>query len=434
MSDSEPRATGAGPASTSDELGGGGFDSPPPAGKSVVSDGSSRGRRKLSGLGVSFIMAGVIILGLRIWLVQAGILYGSSPVTQVDVAVGALLVIGVACISLKRQKSREASALEGATSGEGGWTNWASGATALAGAGALVVSLLNIVQPLSPPGLATRACPGARVKSVPYIGITAVADGVNSRQGPARSYLPDGRYPGGCSLGFSAYCLGDQIGDTGGTSTEVWVTSRWLLIAKQTSKYAKKAAQFLSGEKRAPQFISDAFVYPETSYSSLRQGDPKQCPGGYPYPAKATLQPFDARADIFTATAHYAANMGFAVWVPPQQGFLNGNSYLQLSSLSLQPSENPGQTTSSGTKAVRWDYTDTLITELQSPAASDGRSTGNVVIMAIPCLAPNIPARTGTAAISGYRLSARKPPLATSNVPQGLDLNRLARAACEAAT
>jgi hypothetical protein len=214
----------------------------------------------------------------------------------------------------------------------------------------------------------------------------------------------------------------------------MWVTSRWLLVAKQSSKFAITAANFLSGEKRDPQFVSDAFVFPETSYNLLPRGDSKQCTGNYPYPAKVALRPFNARTGTFTAVARYATNIGMAVWVPPRQGFIDGNSYLQIFSPSLPPSDNPGQTTPSGSKSVTWDYTDTLVSELQPSVNSDSGSPGNVVIMAIPCIAPNIPAQTNTAAVSGYRLSGTNPPLATSDIPQGLDINHLALAACEAAS
>ena len=448
----EPPVAGPAPENRDN---GASYGQPPSLSETPTDGKSDHGRSGRFKLGVTLIVVGLVILGIRAWWVEIGILYGSSPVTQVDVAIGALIVIGTACIAAGRrtsagkvrnrrgsqtrrtEDSAEASAPEGAGSVESPgtqWTYWASGAAALAGAGALVVSVLNLSQPLNPPGLAMPACPGARVNNVPFVGITAVADGVNSRLGPARSYLPNGRYPGSCSIGFSAYCIGDPIGDTGGTNAEMWVTSRWLLVAKQSNKYAIWAAHLLSGEKRDPAFISDAFIIPETSYDLLPQGDAKQCPGSFPYPAKADLQPFNSRSGTLTAIAQYATNMGFAVWVPPGQGFTDGDSYLQLFSPTLPPSGNPGQTTPSGSKSVSWDYADTLLAELRPHGSSGGHSLGHVVIMAIPCLAPNIPALTNTAAISGYQLSSTNFPIKTSDIPQGADYNQLARAACEAAT
>jgi hypothetical protein len=443
------------PAPGSEKRGNGASGQSLSTGESHTGGRSNDGHSRLFGLGVTLIIAGVVILGARVWWVEIGILYGASSVTQIDVVVGALIVIGTACIAAgrrtsarkarggRRTKAREKENNGKANAPESGsnvesvgkqWTNWASGAAALAGAGALVVSLLNLIQPLNPPGLAMPACPGARVNNVPFVGITAAVGGVNSRQGPARSYLPDGRYPDGCSIGFSAYCLGDPIGESGGTGAETWVTSRWLLVAKQSSKLAIFAARILSGEKQEPAFVSDAFIFPETSYDLLPRGGPKQCPENFPYPAKADLQPFDAHAGTFTAVARYATNMGFAVWVPPGQGFMDGNSYSQIVSSSPSAFNNPGQTTASGAKSVIWDYADTLLAQLRPRGSSGNHSFGHVVIMAIPCLAPSIPASTSTAAISGYKLSSKKSPIKASNIPQGADYDQLARAACEAAT
>ena len=313
------------------------------------------------------------------------------------------------------------------------WANWASGATALVAAGALVVALLNLVQPLNPSRLAMPACPGARDLSVPYVGITAGLDGDNGREGPALSYLPDGRFPTGCSIGFSVYCLGDPIGETGGTTAETWVTSRWLLVAKQPPGWRSRVAHVLSSENPEPQFISDAFITPETSYDKLPLGTTGQCPGTFPYPSKTDLGSFNVHSGTFTAIAHYATNMGFAVWVPPRQGFIDGEAYQQLVTLTLPPTDNPGESTADGRKSVSWDYKDTLVSQLK-PSGGGRASLGHVVIMAIPCLAVNIPANTDTAAIVTYQLSKARPPVISSDMPKGLDISRLARAACEASS
>jgi hypothetical protein len=276
------------------------------------------------------------------------------------------------------------------------------------------------------------ACPGARDTNVKYVGIATGVDGVNSRQGPALSYLPNGRFPQGCSIGFSVYCLGDPIGEAGGTTAEIWVTSRWLLIAKQTNRFLSVLAHFLSGENRASQFITDAFITPETSYENLPLGTASQCPRGFPYPGKTILYSFDAHASTFTAVAPHATNMGFAIWVPPRQGFLDSDTYKQLPSLSSSPLDNPGKAAADGSKSVKWNYKDTLLAQLKPSARNATPLFGHVVIMAIACLAVNIPARTSTAALAVYQLSKTRPPLLSTKFPEGLDMNRLARAACEA--
>src|SRR5262249_11785012 len=161
------------------------------------------------------------------------------------------------------------------------------------------------------------------------------------------------------------------------------VTSRWLLVAKQPRGWRSAAARVLSGENSQPQFISDAFVTPETPYGKLPLGKPSQCPGTFPYPSKAKLQPFDQKDSLFTAQANYATDIGFAMWVPPHQGFINGNSYLQLFTLGAGPANNPGETGAAGNKTAEWSYKQTLLPLLH------GQAPGRVVIMAIPCLADN---------------------------------------------
>lgn len=419
-----------------------GTQPPHPPGRAATigsADSSGTERKGFLVFGWISVGLGIIVLVARILLVRIGVLYGTSPVSQVNAIAGALVVIGFVLISSrnagkkgKRRNRGTEDSVEGGDNTGQGWAAWASGATALVAAGALVVSLTNLVEPLNPPNLAMSACPGARDKNVKYVGIATGVDGVNSRQGPALSYLPDGRFPQGCSIGFSAYCLGDPIGETGGTSAEIWVTSRWLLIAKHTDRFFGTLAHFLSGENPESQFITDAFITPETSYDDLPFGSSSQCRGGFPYPGKANLSTFNARASTFTAVALHATNMGFAVWVPSKQGFQGSDTYSQLPSLSSSPTNNPGKTAADGSKSVKWDYQDTLLPQLKHSAANTSSSLGNVVIMAVACLAVNIPARTSTAALAVYQLSKTRPPLIRTNFPKGLNESRLARAACEA--
>lgn len=385
-------------------------------------------------IGAVVVLLGVATLVARILFVRWGILYGTAAVSHVDAIVGALVVIGLALIAWG-WSGRKSQQVAGPDASPGvRWTDWASGVTALAGTAALVISLTNLLQPLTPPRLATVACPGARVNSVPYVGITASSDGDNSREGPARSYLPDGRFAGNCSVGFDVYCLGDPIPDsTGTTSDEAWVTSRWLRVAKQPGGWRSAMARLLSGENPQPQFISDALVIPESPYDQLPLGTSRQCPGTFPYPGQTHLQPFNAQADTFTADATHATNMGFAVWVPPGQGFLNGDAYLQIFTTGAGQPNNPGETLPNGTKSVEWSYKGSLQAQLEHAEGSTG-SAGHVVVMAIACLADNIPAKAGTAAIAGYRLGPTGPPVSSSVIPHGMDKNRLARAACEAST
>jgi hypothetical protein len=384
--------------------------------------------------GIICVLAGLATLLARILFVRWGILYGAAAVSHVDAIVAALIVIGLALIAWGRSGRKTTQTTSTDPDSGSQWTNWATGITALAATAALVVSLMNLFDPLTPPRLATSACPGARVNNVPYVGITAGPDGVNSRQGPSRSYLPNGRFAGNCSVGFDVYCLGDPIEDvTGTTSDEFWMTSRWLRVAKQPPGWRSTMARILSGENPQPQFMSDAFITPESPYDQLPIGNARQCPGNFPYPGQTHLQPFNAQADTLTASADHAVNMGFAVWVPPRQGFINSDAYLQIFTSGAGQPNNPGEAAPDGTKSVEWTYGSSLQSQLH-PAANQPGTSGHVVILAVACLADNIPAKTSTAAIAGYKLSQAGPPLSSSVIPSGMDKNRLARAACEAST
>jgi hypothetical protein len=376
-----------------------------------------------------FLSAATLALVARILFLRWGILYGASPVSHIDAMIGAVFAVGIAFAALgwKGRRDTQLQASEGSPSQR--WTDWVSGITALIGAATLVISLMNLLEPLNPPTLAKSACPGARDSNVPYVGITSGVDGDNSREGPARAYPANGRFPADCSVGFSVYCLGDPISDeTGSTPDETWVTSRWLVVAKQPDGWRSAAARVLSGENSQPQFVSDAFVIPETSYSRLPLGRPSQCPGTVPYPSKVRLLPFDPTDGVFTAEANYAANIGFAVWVPPHQGFINGNSYLQIFTQGTGPTNNPGETDSAGVKTAEWSYKQTLLPLLQNAAS------GQVIIMAVPCLADNVPARTSTAALSAYTISPHARPARSASIPGGFNPTQMARAACEAHT
>jgi hypothetical protein len=206
----------------------------------------------------------------------------------------------------------------------------------------------------------------------------------------------------------------------------------WLLIAKQTDRFLSVLAHFLSGENRTSQFITDAFITPETSYENLPLGTASQMPRGisvswqyYSIFIRCSRQHLHGRR-----ASRY--QHGFCYLGAPGQGFLDSDTYAQLPSLSSSPLDNPGKAAADGSKSVKWNYKDTLLAQLKPSARNATPLLGHVVIMAIACLAVNIPARTGTAAMAVYQLSKMHPPLFSTKFPEGLDMNRLARAACEA--
>lgn len=143
----------------------------------------------------------------------------------------------------------------------------------------------------------------------------------------------------------------------------------------------------------------------------------------------------DTPIQRFTAQADNAPNMGFAIWIPPGEPFIATDKYEQIYNPHGKPSDNPGQADASGSKSVTWPYQLVTAKELRT-SSTDQVTTGRVVILAIACLADNVPASTDTAATVVYRLpGVGSPQLLNEPPPSGLNANRLARlarTACQA--
>lgn len=392
-------------------------------------------RRKLLALAVLFLAAGLVGLVGRICLVREGILYGAPQVSRVDGIVAGLAGIGLAFLSafLVRQLGGAGGSGGGTFAQSRSFVDQVAVITALAGVVTLIVSGTNLFVPLERSGVAVHACPGARTRNAAYVGITAGPDGNNSRTGPARYYPADGRFPKDCALGFSAYCLGEPIADSAGsiTGVQTWLTSRWLLLAKQPSGWKSFLAKHLSGEIAEPQFVSDANVVPGTNYEGLPRADDTVCSAAYQAPSPATLGAFDSAQQTFTARSVHAVNMGFAVWVPPDQGFQNANSYLQIFSPGFDAGHNPGMTRPDGSKTVSWAYHHPLLDRLAAGRAGGPHAKAEVVVMAIPCLSDNLPADPDTAAVAGYEIATHPDPVRVRRPHPGYDPAILANAACQ---
>lgn len=381
--------------------------------------------------GILVALVGAASLGLRIHLVNLGVLYGSASVARVDGITAGVFGFGMALIAFAL--SRRARSKQPTSPAARSFNDRVAALTAIASVIAVIVSTVNLFVPVELPSRAKPACPGAQDRAAPYTGITAGPSGNNSRSGPARSFPPNGRFPTDCSIGFSGYCLGDPIVDSSGTISDhqVWVTSRWLIVAKQPGGWRATAAHILSGENSEPQYITDANITPETNFAQLPEAPASQCRGGNQDPGKATLQPFDTSMQTFTAQADHAANMGFAVWVPRTGPFIDPNSYYPMFNDSKDAADNPGATDAGGTKTVAWTYHEQLLANIpQSASATPGPAV--VVVMAIPCLADNVPAKTNTAAIAAYDIGSASEPSQVNQVPTGFDRQRLANAACQA--
>ncbi|MFD2080437.1 hypothetical protein [Actinopolymorpha cephalotaxi] len=381
----------------------------------------------------------------RILLVNTGILYGAAAVRRVDVVVVVIALLSALPWALDHVRK----GLHRAASPAGMQTNRPDDAGPVELAGALatagsavaavvigvataLITIMNFFSPVEPVGITRPACAGARTNHVAYVGLTMGLVGNNSRQGPATFYAANGRFARDCTVGFSAYCLGEPVGDSLGTTVhQRWVTNRWLLVAKQPPGWRSTLARWLSGERSMPQFVSDAYVTPITPYESLRRAPSSTCSKSYKLPGKAKLQTFDPNAQSFTARADHAVNMGFAVWVPPGQGFVDADSYHQIYKAEFKATQNPGATSADGAKTVDWAYHESLLKNLRSRRP---HAPARVVVMAIPCISDNLQADVKTAAIATYDIaSGPQPKLLKTNVG-GYKPDLLAHAACQANT
>jgi hypothetical protein len=373
-------------------------------------------------------LATIGLLALRGYLVSTGVLYGESAVTEANVVVASVAALSVSLWLFHRTGSSESAdekkgPVEATTSLFAIVTGFASAVT-------LIISGLNLVVPAEAPNLAKPACPGVRDRAADYVGITGGDTGVNSHSGPNQSYEENGRFPTGCSIAFSTYCIGEPIVDsTGKNSYQVWTTSRWLLIAKQHGGIRSWLADHLSGENPSKQLISDAFVTPETPYSGERH-DASMCGDESPEPEKAKLAPLAGSrlksSVTLTATAKHAANMGFGIWIPPGEGFTESNSYDQIynTGTNMTTDDNPGMTAEDGSKKTTWQYGSTLA----------GAAHAEVVVMAVPCIADNFPASEKLGATATYDVGGAGRPTLVRSTPSGLDRTKLTLAACRANT
>jgi len=375
----------------------------------------------------------------RIYLVQVGVLYGTSAVSRVDGIVAGAVGFGLAGLAAGRalKHAKQQSQAQHSSNDEKppAIADRVATLTAIASVIAVVVSVINLFSPVDLVGQTKPTCSGAHTQNTAYVGITTGPDGNNSRGGPARSFPANGRFARDCSIGFSAYCPGDPIKDMAGTNEhQVWLTSRWLLVAKQPAGWKSWLARRLSGEKSDVQFVADANVAPATKYEGLGEAPHELCKANYLPPGKAVLAIFNVDKQTLTARADHAVNMGFATWTPPGQGFVDENAYQQIFDADRLAEENPGATSAGGIKTVAWAYHGSLKDGLRARRSDGASAPAMVVVMAIPCISDNLPAPVSTAATATYDIASGVNPKRQTRSMTGYDAERLARAACQANT
>lgn len=256
--------------------------------------------------------------------------------------------------------------------GENSTYTLAQPGTLLAAAAAIlaVTGGMNALLPVVPASITTQACPTARVRDVPYLATTLPDLGVNARAGAARNADPVGRYPGGCTIGFDGYCVGEPIDDLaylGQTSKRL--DSRWLRVA-QSRDWRHPLAHMLSGEPDGTRFVSSGRVTVIATHGRLRKLPPTDCGAGSgdvadftaPLPTTATNgNPVD-----LTPTGIRLYDYGAAVW-------LGGNSRSQsFRQVDMGPD---------GRLLWKAGVTATQLREKPAP----------VLIAVTACLAPGVP-------------------------------------------
>jgi len=340
----------------------------------------------------------VVTLLARTLGVTFGLLYDDDDVRRWDLALvlSLSLLIGVRFWRRRRDESMSG--------------RFDEVAAPLAFAGA-VIAFTGVVAPVNPTKPGEAPCRGALVKGAPVVA-TSLTGGVNARLEPSRSGEFVGRFAGDCSIGFDAFCIADPLPDL--VFSDTWIETRWLRVHRNRAVKHGLSRALLTGEPGKDWFVSGGVVHGQVNSNQLEELDNRHCGlDSIGLPGKvtalsATPDPKKHRQLVVTAEAERARNMGFAVW------------------LERAPTA-PYRRISGGKKFTgTWEYSN-------DAASLPANTTTQAVLLAIPCLAPNAPAGTGSAATLTFELSQ------TGQVrqllvpyPQLPDRTRLERTACEA--
>jgi hypothetical protein len=129
---------------------------------------------------------------------------------------------------------------------------------------------------------------------------------VNVRSGPGREFRQIDRFPGGCTVGFDGFCIGEPIPD--------FITNvpddRWLLLHR-------RAGLVSSGKVQSQSRDENLGSRPAPECAQLG-GDP------LPPPAVLTAKPRRGGTVVLSATSKGASAMGFALYfaTSPLNGML----------------------------------------------------------------------------------------------------------------
>jgi hypothetical protein len=343
-----------------------------------------------------------LAVSLRIFGVLTGVLYGESRITLATaVAVGAALV--VVALWPERRKARRNRRNQPDPEDR---PDRVTRINLLIGTATALLASLSLLLPAVPSSAAETSCRGAPLQGANYIATTQEI-GANARSGPGESFEQAYRFSGKCSLGFDGYCLGESTNDA---FFHDWFDNRWLVIPHHAG-WAHAVATVLSGEPDEERFVAAGVVFAQSPESNLHLLDAARCgPGAAKPPGQARLTATVKPAEvILTARADRTFNYGFALWLGSAD--TTGQHFRQIAA-------GPGTT-------ATWKTASTAGT-LTSPAT--------ITVVAMPCLAPSVPAEDpAAAAVAGFHV---EPTGTVTKLPaaptiDGPTRDRLIRTACQ---
>jgi hypothetical protein len=191
------------------------------------------------------LAVGAAATALRVYLFQSGLQYGATAERAWNLGLAAL--VGFTVVTWYR-----AVAVRRAQAGQpvemGGVMTAAAGALAFATA---AFSAATLLAPNTPLKAAAPACPSAPVYGAAFFAQTVEElGGANARSGAGTGYPQVNRFPGGCTLGFDGYCIGEPIGDLRAMITKdtPWPDQRWLIVHRRDELVASGRVQSQSKE------------------------------------------------------------------------------------------------------------------------------------------------------------------------------------------
>jgi hypothetical protein len=371
--------------------------------------GWTRGRLGTGSQATLWYLAWALLLGtisLRVFGVLTGILYGESRITLcLWVIAGAGLVVIALWPARRRARQARRGLSPPGEEAHGRSPDRLERIGTVVGTSTALVALLSILLPAVPTSAAAAACRGASLHGVRYVATTQDS-GANARTGPGESFEQAYRFSGNCSIGADGYCLGEP---TVNAFFKDWYDTRWLVVPHHRGVLHFLAA-VLSGEPGGERFVAAGVVFPQSPASRLGMLGADRCGSDAAKPPGEVTLSTSTKDGVVTLTAKAdrTFNYGFAVWLPGDDA--TGRQFRQIQA---------------GPSATATWRADTTASTLARPT--------HAIVLAIPCLAPSVPAEDALAAVAGFDIGPGQSPAKVPAVPALDDptADRLIRTACK---